>query len=67
VNYTLDEIINFYPENRKRYNALIKHLNDGNILIPFIGAGISKPNYPLCREFLLDTAKRRGTGYETNI
>lgn len=43
---TFEEIMNLAPANRKNFQALVEAVRGGRA-VPFVGAGLSRPYYPL--------------------
>ena len=48
---TFEEIMNLAPANRKNFEALVEAVRGGRA-VPFVGAGLSWPYYPLWRDAL---------------
>ncbi|MGP8310358.1 SIR2 family protein [Enterocloster aldenensis] len=67
MKITFEKIMACHPDNLVRYNQLLTDLQNNIAIIPFIGAGLSKPLYKLWGEFLLDLAAKKGEGYLVDI
>lgn len=53
---TFEKIIEVNPRNLRNFDNLCKQMKQNNV-IPLIGAGMSKPHYPIWSKFLEDLTK----------
>ncbi len=67
MEISFQQIIDCHPENKKYYEMLLNFICDGGISIPFIGAGMSKPIYPLWKEILRKIADEAGKGHRNEV
>lgn len=57
-----------HPENKDVFDRLLFQLLDDKVnTIPFVGAGLSKPVYPLWKEYLHKLAEKCGAGHSKEV
>ncbi len=60
MTLTFDSVMKYHPENERNFKELFDRYER---IIPFIGAGLSKPIYPLWGEALLQVAQYADSAY----
>ena len=61
-----NNIMDYYPENRRNYREVLWHLSNGKIS-PFIGAGMSVPIYNTINEVLNIMVEKAGTRWSDDM
>ena len=56
-NMTFDEILKWAPDNEDVFKELLRSIEKGSV-IPFVGAGMSVPIYPLWGDVLIQLTEK---------